>query len=71
MNIFIFRRGLSSFSLKANEEAIESGYKMVDADILFVKDNILIVSHIGNLKSISNGKDNLLKNFNRIRIIRF
>ena len=61
MNNFIFRGGLSSFSLKANEEAIERGYKMVDADILFAKDNILIVSHISNLKSISNGNGNLLK----------
>ncbi len=61
MNNFIFRGGLSSFSLKANEEAIERGYKMVDADILFVKDNILIASHIGNLKSISNGNGKFIE----------
>ena len=60
LNNFIFRGGLSSFTLNAYKEAIRRGYKMVDADIIFTKDKIPVVSHGRNLKSISNGKGELI-----------
>ena len=59
-NNFIFRGGLSSFTLNAYKEAIRRGYKMVDADIIFTKDKIPVVSHGRDLNSISNGKGELI-----------
>ena len=61
LNNYIFRGGLSSFTLGAYKEAIKRGYKMVDADILFTKDKIPVVSHGGSLNSISNGKGKLIE----------
>ena len=60
-NNYIFRGGLSSFTLNAYKEAVRRGYKMVDADILFTKDKIPVVSHGGDLSSISNGKGQLIE----------
>ena len=61
LNNYIFRGGLSGFTLNAYKEAVRRGYKMVDADILFTKDKIPVVSHGGDLRSISNGKGNLIE----------
>ena len=61
LNNYIFRGGLLSFTLNAYKEAIRRGYKMVDADILFTKDKIPVVSHGGDLNSISNGKGQLIE----------
>ena len=60
LNNFIFRGGFSSFTLGAYKEAIRRGYKMVDADIIFTKDKIPVISHGYSLKSISNGKGQLI-----------
>ena len=61
LNNYIFRGGLSSFTLNAYKEAIRRGYKMVDADILFTKDKIPVISHGGELSSISNGTGKLFE----------
>ena len=60
LNNFIFRGGLLTFTLKAYEEAIRRGYKMVDADIIFTKDDIPVIFHGDNLKNISNGEGKLI-----------
>ena len=60
LNHYIPRCGLGIYmppcSLVAYKEAIRRGYKMVDADILFTKDKIPVISHDIGLKGISNGK---------------
>ena len=61
LNNYIFRGGLTSFTLNAYKEAIRRGYKMVDADILFTKDKIPVVSHGGDLSTISNGTGKLFE----------
>ena len=60
LNNYIFRGGLLTFTLKAYEEAIRRGYKMVDDDIIFTKDDIPVIFHGDNLKNISNGEGKLI-----------
>jgi len=55
LNNYIFRGGITSFTLKAYKIAIKKGYRMVDADIVFTKDDIPIISHGWDLEKISNG----------------
>jgi len=59
LNNFILTGSFLSFTLKGFKEAIRRGYKMVDADILFTKDDIPVISHGAELNKVSNGEGNL------------
>ena len=64
LNNFIPRAGLGIYmpqwTLIAYQEAIRRGYKMVDADILFTKDEIPVIAHDILLEKVSNGEGRLI-----------
>ena len=64
LNNFIPRAGIGIYrpqwTLIAYQEAVRRGYKMVDADILFTKDEIPVIAHDLQLDKFSNGKGRLI-----------